>query len=152
MSRLATKARAAASAPELRIGDRVRLRRGGALGTVFANPYDFRGKRKVGVTWDAFPNHVLSIGLSAVVRVARYRVGERVTITVGDIAGCTGTIGQAAHPDVRPHLTWVIELDAEFHEYAGNSWTACHESELGPYAVPQHARPESVGALKGGWR
>lgn len=36
-----------------RIGDRVRLRlHAGSTGTIAANPYDFRGTAKAGVTWD----------------------------------------------------------------------------------------------------
>lgn len=48
-----------------RIGDRVRLRGSFALGTVFANPYEFGGVMKVAVIWDAVPGVALSEVASA---------------------------------------------------------------------------------------
>jgi hypothetical protein len=52
----------------LRIPDRVRLRNDAALGTVFANPYEFGGKVKAGVIWDAAPKWLASVEVSRLVR------------------------------------------------------------------------------------
>lgn len=80
--------------------------------------------------------------------MTRFHLSSRVTILTGPFAGMTGRITQRAHPQVRPHLDWCIDLDHEFRAPAGAEWTACSESELGPYQVPRHARPVATGVLR----
>lgn len=59
----------------LRIPDRVRLTGSSALGTVFANPYEFGGAVKAGVIWDASPKRVLSEYAARLVLVESGSVG-----------------------------------------------------------------------------
>ena len=54
----------------LKVGDRVRLRGGSEYATVFANPYMFRGERRVGVIWDHQLGHVLTVEVSRLVKAA----------------------------------------------------------------------------------
>ncbi len=80
--------------------------------------------------------------------MSAFRIGDWVTIVSGTCAGLAGRISQRAHPDVRPYLEWVVELDDSRAVDWPHDWCGAHGSELGPYAVPPEARPLSVGALK----
>lgn len=84
-----------------------------------------------------------------VARLREWKVGDRVTILSGRFAGKTGRISQRAHADVRPRLEWIVDFDETVR--LGRrwwNWTAVHSSELGAYAVPESARPYSVGVLQ----
>jgi hypothetical protein len=81
--------------------------------------------------------------------VTRYRIGSRVTIVSGHGAGTSGRITHRAHADVRPHLEWIVTPDDAQSEF---DWFPVRASQLGPWTVPSHARPVSVGALAGGGR
>ncbi len=82
--------------------------------------------------------------------MSRYHVGQRVTVANGQFAGCRGRITQQAHADVRPYLDWVVTFESGPTE--GREWAGFAERELGPWTVPEDARPVSVGALKRGGR
>ena len=79
--------------------------------------------------------------------MTRHHLGDRVTILTGHGAGTRGTLTQRAHPQVRPHLEWIVTPDGST---GGLDWIPVHSSQLGPWTAPPEARPYAVGAMAGG--